>query len=75
MVNKSVGGGGISPKSVRFLYLCLKMAKPRSDLRGWFPSDTEAELEEDEEDGLLGAVPGELMRSQSRFEGELGFQF
>ena len=51
------------------------MAKPRSDLRGWFPSDTEADLEEDEEDELLSAVPGEPMRSQISFEGELGFKF
>ena len=73
--NKSMGGGGISPKSVRFLYLCLKMAKPRSELRTWFPSDTETELEEDEEDELLSGVSGERMRTQSSFEGEQGVQF
>ena len=73
--NKSVGGGGSSPRSVRFLYLCLKMARPRFDVMKWFPSDTETELEEDEEDELLTGVPRKRRRTQSSFEGEQGFQF
>ena len=37
-------------------------------------SDTETELEEDEEDELLTGVPRKRMRTQSSFEGEQGFQ-
>ena len=43
LTNDGPGGEGISPHSVRFLYVCFKMPPPKQDKRKWVSSDSEDE--------------------------------